>query len=600
MTSVPLRTVIIPSQDCWEHRHSSQDEDCTLAVQNFFGLLALGGLLVLMITALMRRRFYALFYACHILSTPIILITLMFHYDRAIVYLMPSILYYTASWLPNYMKQYRQAATFQNGGIRISSIERIMDTSSHNHSNTTRNKTKACCFAVSFQVTQDTLKNHYQPGMYIKLQVPSISSIAHPFTINKVSSSSTTNDNSQQQLRIIFRVFGSFTKQLAKQISNNAETIPIMYIAENTFHHGVVPDMVQTSITQHDTIVCIAGGIGITPYLSYLHDLCHCILSTPNKNNDNNNNGSHIKTERVVLHWMCRDTSLVKYIQSEYIHPLEEMIHQHATTSQNPLQVQISIHSTSTVFSMRSAKRRSATYDPLQQQMDQQDMMLYEFDHDWPHCIAGRLGMPFQHAKSRHWASLIITWISFVVFLKMRQSDFSTRTIVVVMIFSIALLSWMSIKAAMMWHEYSRRGRTEETFAGNINEKSESYPLLPLHGTTLAATTDTNQLNSKIMKSLQTQATSLTSSYESVLLHSSPSSASLSETSSHGNAPATFSMQQRGGRRPAVHELLECVDVNVEHAGVFCCGPNELIDEIHAEAKRKPRAVAVYDEAFIM
>lgn len=197
----------------------------------------------------------------------------------------------------------------RDGGVKIRSIERILCLDRP-------------CVALTIEASEGAV-SRYCPGQYIRLFCPALSSsvIPHPFTVNTVPGHA-------NQLRIIFRVVGPFTQQLSMALIRK-ETLPI--IGLDGFH-GTRHRLQQT--LQHDTVVFVAGGIGITPYLTLLHRL-HSQLCL--------GQGACV-TKLVILHWIYREEALAEYISQHYWKPLLERATSDVSSG---FKLQLIMHSTS-------------------------------------------------------------------------------------------------------------------------------------------------------------------------------------------------------------------------------------------------------------
>eukprot|EP00984_Skeletonema_dohrnii_P018010 scaffold8324_cov78-Skeletonema_dohrnii-CCMP3373.AAC.3 len=313
----------IPPMQCWQQKFRSNisteidfgpgcinnDDSCSCLDFwiNFTGLLGLIALLVLMVGSLnhIRRNHYNVFYVVHIIAAPLFILASVLHYNRSIMYMCPSLLYYASQSVPVYVESWLSRR--QSKGSRIVSVSKI-PCPSHQRPN-------GNVLSIEFEASQDAM-NKFQPGSYCTLQIPSLSLVAHPFTVNIVPGHS-------NRLRILMRQIGPFTTHLVELLEckgqpeanqyiqeekkecntesqyNPTISLPIMHI--NVY--GTSQRMAQ--LYHHDSALIVAGGIGITPYLSMLTEIASSSQAS-----------STLKS--VVLHWICRDAALIRYVHEQY------------------------------------------------------------------------------------------------------------------------------------------------------------------------------------------------------------------------------------------------------------------------------------------
>jgi predicted ferric reductase len=139
----------------------------------------------------------------------------------------------------------------------------------------------------------------YRTGMYSIIRVPEISKWQwHPFTIASSSDS---------QLRLIIALAGNWTKDLAKLIkAKHAEAEssgkPVSY-PEINVRGGFGAPASGMKFTKHTVLV--GGGVGATPFLSFLSSICTSDLlgAAAAQRTDY----SHIESAR--FYWISRDPS---------------------------------------------------------------------------------------------------------------------------------------------------------------------------------------------------------------------------------------------------------------------------------------------------
>ena len=275
-------------RSCFSSEHSACQHpdltscDCRYHIKNVVGIMAVLGFAALALTGLfsVRRSRYAFFYRIHIWAAPLSLLCVMLHYSRGFIFMAPSVLYYMATSIPVWMEQPR-------AGIRIESIHRIGVNNNKNNNNS-----RGGVVSITVWSTVDTVQA-YRSGQYIKLWDRSISAVGHAFTINRVP-------GQPQQLRIMVRPLGNFTRQLSEQLTTSSSRIGM---------RGFLGISQLDNVLRHDVVVLVAGGIGITPYLSLLSDL----MDTPS-----------VFPKQVSLHWICRDAELIRYVRQEYFEPLRK------------------------------------------------------------------------------------------------------------------------------------------------------------------------------------------------------------------------------------------------------------------------------------
>ncbi len=341
----------IPPLQCWLNKFGSSnsteldfglgcindDVSCTCLDFwiNFTGLFGLVALLVLLVGSLnhIRRHYYKVFYMVHIIAAPTFIIATVLHYNRAIMYMCPSLLYYASQAIPVYMESW--LSRWKSKSSRIVAVSKIPCPS--------QQRPNGNVLSIEFEASHDAMSK-FQPGSYCTLQVPSLSLVAHPFTVNIVP-------GHLNRLRILMRQIGPFTTKLVELLEYNRQLEAVQCIdsieeekkecnAESQFTsmvslpamhidvYGTSPRMAQ--LYQHGSALIIAGGIGITPYLSMLTEIVTSRqANTPLKS--------------VVLHWICRDAALIRYVYEQYFAAILEKSN---GTDQDGLSIRIITHFT--------------------------------------------------------------------------------------------------------------------------------------------------------------------------------------------------------------------------------------------------------------
>mmetsp|Transcript_2733 Transcript_2733/g.7640 ORF Transcript_2733/g.7640 Transcript_2733/m.7640 type:complete len:921 (+) Transcript_2733:153-2915(+) len=401
--STTLTKELFPPAECWQQEPpQKRARFCYNVFRNLTGFLAGLALVVILLTSLhaVRRSFYRLFYTAHMVAAPLVIVFICLHYNRAILYLAPSVLLYTATTLPSAME--RWMAHFLSSSppannpqddlhnsqlaVPIVGVESI----GCNGTNTD-NMTHMGLTVEASEMAQE----RFRAGQFVKVWVPEIDTLqSHPFTINIIPTTApsiaiTATDTPTNQLRIIFKVSGKFTTQLAQRLVAGSVPLPpapppprqahfviddgddddndhnetttggVSHKSDANHHsNGTTTNNHNTATSSalrihlqgffgnshrleqalsHDVSLFVAGGIGITPYLSLLQHVQEVLLrnvvdAKEEEGEHNNNTGTATEnpttatalTQQVCLIWLCRERALVDYVKREYLDSLLE------------------------------------------------------------------------------------------------------------------------------------------------------------------------------------------------------------------------------------------------------------------------------------
>jgi len=280
---------IWPPQSCWNGVASKY---CYNYFRNLTGIIsgiAFSGILMTSLEFI-RRRYYRVFYACHMIFMPIVFGAAIMHHPRLIFYLCPGILYYFATSMPMIMQL---IANYSKGGTRLLSVKHIPYSGN--------------CVEMCFEADAFVAQN--KAAQYVRLRIPQVAlaEASHPFTIVPSPADPTS-------LRIIFRETGKFTKELSRQLASTWYRERLVFLLDGIYSG---PDRLQQAL-HHDSVVMVAGGIGITPFISLMFSLfSHLDQSTAFK-------GEKVipMTNSVTLHWVCRDEGLIQHVITNYFSQL--------------------------------------------------------------------------------------------------------------------------------------------------------------------------------------------------------------------------------------------------------------------------------------
>lgn len=628
LASERLVGMLIPPRQCWTRDNEQyttfqpdcldENTDCSCydIFRNLTGFLSVAAMAILLLTSLqpVRRQCYRLFYISHVIAAPLALIMVVLHWNRSILFLAPSLLYYVASSSSTFVERRWQCST-NKPGVKIMSMERIPSSLSEstvckiepeksNFGFKSRAQ-QAHYMSITVEATDGALQQ-FRPGYYVQLLAPEISSISHPFTINTVPGNS-------NQLRIIFKVIGQFTSQLSQRIQvampdNNFERVA--ELSTDVSCSGKLPQLhihgylgTQNRVGEvlcHDVAVMIAGGIGITPYLSLLHHV-HDILSNSAKNT--------FPTKRVVLLWMCRDASLIEYVKREYLDPLlkTQQQQQDGTAANGHVDFKIkciiyhtgndTTHAPS--YTDQSDNISIATESTLSLETNTK-ILNNQNNND-----NVSLGVPFAPSNFATGSST-----SF----KGNRLGFLT----------FFVTSWVGL--ALTWWFYKAQAKKEVT--------SRAWGMLAMAGLGIAVAILANALArlpffhhekineaelarfNQLPPTEEEEADGLVRDIEMEVVHAEDIQDVLEDVqdraelgSSDIDASAVSLEEQQG--RPTIHQMLQFVD-NARRPGLFTCGPLGLMQDIreHTEERCMLRLqqcmlgashhIAVYEEAFNM
>ena len=531
-------SMIIPPSLCWSFyigdytpECNDYDTDCSCYdhFRNLTGMAAVACIVVIGITSTnyVRRRYYRIFYLMHVLAAPSALLLVIFHWNKSILYMAPSLLYYAATSAPVVVEQ--------------SSCKCRINTYSVKKIDSMDGARVRTCIALTIPSTEQAVKK-YASGQYVKLSVPELSLVPHPFTINRVPGRSA-------QLRIIFRATGKFTHQLAERIQRQ-QALPQILIDG---YYGSQLRGIQ--VLQHDVVVMVAAGIGITPYLSILGDLKHGAV-----------------TKEVILHWICRETELIEYIKSEYFDPLMK------GQEENGIKIRLIIHKTGK-NSMEATSAIATWFHSVRRNPN--DLKVEEgfIDEELNTTPLSVVFEPSKFSAGMNSSVLVNTPI----------------------FFTFGIISWMGLYGIMLLF-----------YANNAEEAILYRGWAPLFLVTLSiavsilGTCVMHQINLEILDTARLHFGSVWSRINESDV--TGTSQDLSEPHCESSFPihTTVTYEERQGR-PTMHELLKALD-DARCPALFSCGPKGITTELRHVTEEKclirirqcvrGAKIAIYQESF--
>lgn len=311
----------IPSSDCWFNGNkmiTSTLSSCKNQWHNMTGIVTLLCFIILCATSLpiIRRMCYRIFYMNHMIFGTLFLVGAICHVKYVFLYILPSLLYYFITTIPTYIQAF---TSYIRGGIHIDHIVTIPQS----------NNTIEIHITIDNQTNQ-LIKNH--PNQYVKLCIPQISYIWHPFTVyyHPMECIDNNNNDGCNKLRILIQPTGYFTKDMSRRLSSTSCRLSLATSATTTKSE---PTMMSTTTTptttllmdglyrgsnhchvalhHHDHITIVAGGVAITPYLSLTPFLLQELRMKSRMK-------SSRRLQSIVLIWSCRHIGLLSYIAQNY------------------------------------------------------------------------------------------------------------------------------------------------------------------------------------------------------------------------------------------------------------------------------------------
>ncbi|KAM4796134.1 NADPH oxidase 4 [Rhinophrynus dorsalis] len=139
------------------------------------------------------------------------------------------------------------------------------------------------------------LKEHFKarPGQYIALQCPSVSALeTHPFTLTMCPT------EKKATFAIHIRVVGDWTERFYNLLTSDSNASKeILPICQQRKYPKIYIDGPFGSPSEealnYEISLCVAGGIGVTPFASVLNQLL--------------DSWKHYKLQRLYFVWICRD-----------------------------------------------------------------------------------------------------------------------------------------------------------------------------------------------------------------------------------------------------------------------------------------------------
>ena len=340
--------------------HGPGHYECNHFYFNFTGFLSMMAFWVLAVCSLpaVRRRAYRVFYTVHIPAAWIMLLGAMAHITYVSLFLVPNIIYYLAPTVSVWMQQFlaaRQQNQRTKGGKRLVPLRSVTEIANSNGCFLLRLSAPEPAGPTSRSGSTTTVGEPHV-GAVCKICLPELSAIWHPF--------STWPDAETGDWLVLIRSTGPFTQALVRRLRDAArvpaEQLPPPTATTTTTcadHHQddlqdeLLPEEQQQepfgntttttttdrppppatslpcilvdgfypseyrwyaqSLQHHDSILCVAGGVGIAPFLPWLSHLVDTLSP--------NNNTNDVGLKHVTLHWYCREPGLARFVCRQFL-----------------------------------------------------------------------------------------------------------------------------------------------------------------------------------------------------------------------------------------------------------------------------------------
>ncbi|XP_033739342.1 NADPH oxidase 4-like [Pecten maximus] len=164
------------------------------------------------------------------------------------------------------------------------------------------------------------------PGQYVYLSIPEISTLEwHPFSV-------CMNEKEDGLFRVYVKTSGDWTGQLKSHVMKETNISPDT-ISSKSPQIDVYVDgpfaSPSENIGNYPVSLCIAGGIGVTPFISWIQYL-------------RNKKHSYLRCRRLYLVWVVRDTTSISLFEEEFVR-----LHNHCYEENVPDFLEISFYVTS-------------------------------------------------------------------------------------------------------------------------------------------------------------------------------------------------------------------------------------------------------------
>lgn len=188
---------LLPSPQCF-HLTGQTNWECYGVMRNFTGLIAMISFIGILLTSLeyVRRKHYRVFYCCHVVLAPLGMLTVIMHWSKTLLFILPSIVLYSIS-------------------LSFSIWDSVLSRMSNPDGTTFSGKRvpgSADLHEMTINADFSTAQKRPLPGQWVRIRdIDSSSWLPEycPFSIASVDYSAST-------FSVVYRAVGPFTKKLAQ------------------------------------------------------------------------------------------------------------------------------------------------------------------------------------------------------------------------------------------------------------------------------------------------------------------------------------------------------------------------------------------------
>jgi hypothetical protein len=336
------------------------------------------------------------------------------------------------------------------------------------------------------------------------------------------------------------------------------------------------------TVCSHDIAVIVAGGVGITPYLSLLSELCSIRQVTAEASL-----GDIQQIREIQFHWICRDEVLMDYVKREYI----PCFHAGTGGSTEPT-IRFVIHNTGRDMADEAAVRRySGTEcsddgfclaDPRTMSLASGGLPYSPSRFAAASTIMMRGNLPiFLTVSSIAWAGLAVVWFMYNRYAS--KSEILSRSYGILAVIPISLIVGAVANIALDKID-AENALTSWNFA-------RKHAYIGLGGGNKGGSSDDQYGHEMFTQESSETGLSLP---DMSIGREQPSKSANGDRDLQAEVPADSEIKENSGLaavsiehscgRPSLLSVLSCLDA-AHSPGVFVCGPTTMVKDVKSAAR---------------